>query len=124
MINQLTVLPGEGGRRLQFWGFGQMQPAGKVEADSVGLSAGPAEDDASVVLHPLSCLVEKCVLGVVRHAVRDDEIEVSLKLLQTPVFMSVDAFPHGGEVHGVLDVVQVIWNLQETEETRWRLQIV
>lgn len=101
-----------------------MHPAGEVEADSVGLSACPAEDDASVVLHPLSCLVEKRVLGVVRHAVGDDEVEVGLELLQTPVVVSINAFPHGGEVHGLLDVVQVIRNLQGTEETRWGVQIV
>lgn len=94
-----------------------MQPTGEVKADPAGLSAGPAEDDPPVVLHPLSRLVEKRVLGVVRHAVGDDEVEVVLELLQAPVIVRVDAFPHGGEVHGVLDVVQVVGNLQETEET-------
>lgn len=95
-----------------------MQPAGKVEADSVGLSAGPAEDDSSVVLHTLSYLVEEGVLGVVQHAVVDDEVEVILKVLQAPVLVSIDPFPHGGEVHGVLDVVQVVRNLQDHNETR------
>lgn len=113
MIGRLTFLPGEGWRRLQFRGLGQMQPAGEVEADPLGLSAGPAEDGSSVVLHPLSCLVEERVLGVVLHAVEDDEVEVGLELLQAPVVVAVDAFPHGGEVHRVLDVVQVVRNLQE-----------
>lgn len=95
-----------------------MQPAGKVKPDSVRLSAGPAEDDSSVVLHALSCPVEERVLGVVRHAVVDDEVEVILKVLQALVLVSVDPFPHGGEVHGVLDVVQVVRNLQDHDETR------
>ncbi len=77
-----------------------------------------------VSLHPLSCLVEKGVLSVVLHAVGDDEVEVVLELLQAPVLMSIDAFPHGGEVHGVPDVVQVVRNLQGRKETCWRLSIV
>lgn len=112
MLNQLTILPGERGRRIQFRGFGQMQPTGEVKAYPLGLSAGPAEDDSTVVLHPLSCLVEERLLGVVGHAVRNDEVEVSFKLLKAPVTMSVDVFPHGGKVHGVFDVVQVVRNLQ------------
>lgn len=101
-----------------------MQPTGEVKADSVCLSAGPADDDSSMVLHPLSCLVEKRVLSIVRQTVGDDEVEVVLKVVEAPVLMTVDSFPHGGEVHGVLDVVQVVRNLRETEETHWRLQIV
>lgn len=124
VMNQRTILPGERGRSLRFGGFGQMQPAGEVEADPLGFSAGPAEDGASLVLHPLRCLVEERVLGVVLHAVGDDEVEVGLELLQAPVVVAVDAFPHGGEVHGVLDVVQVVRYLQGTEETCRRLQIV
>lgn len=100
-----------------------MNPTGEVKANSLSLPSGPAEDGSSVVLHPLTCPVEKRVLGVVLHAVEDDEVEVCLELLQAPVVMSVDAFPHGGEVHGVLDVVQVVWNLQETERTRLRPQV-
>ena len=99
-----------------------MQPAGEVEADPLCFSAGPAEDGPAVVLHPLSCLVEECVLGVVGHAVGDDEVEVRLELLQASVVVGVDAFPHGGEVHGVLDVVQVVGNLQAAEGTRQKLE--
>lgn len=113
----LTILPGERGRGIHFRGLGQMQPTGEVEAYPLGFSAGPAEDDSSVVLHPLSCLVEERLLGVVGHAVGNDEVEVSFKPIEAVVAMSVDTFPHGGKVHGGFDVVQVVRNLQGTEET-------
>lgn len=60
--------------------------------------------------------MEKRLLGVVRHAVGDDEVEVVLEVLQAPVAVKVDSFSHGGKVHGVLDVVQVVRNLQETRD--------
>lgn len=77
-----------------------------------------------MVLHPLGCLVEECLLGVVGHAVGNYEVKVSFKLVKAPVTMSIDAFPHGGKVHGVFNVVQVVRNLQKTEETCQRLQTV
>lgn len=101
-----------------------MQPTGEVEAYSLSLPPGPAEDGSSMVLHPLSCLVKERFLGVVGHAVGNDEVEVSFKLLKAPVTMSIDAFPHGGKIHGLFDVVQVVRNLQGTEEKHQRLQTV
>lgn len=109
-----TIFPGEVRRGLQLGGLGRVQAAGEVEADPVGLFAGPPQDDSSVVLHALSGLVEEGVLGVVRHAVGDDEVEVVLELLQAPVVVGVDPCPHAGEVHGPLDVVQVVGDLQQT----------
>lgn len=66
-----------------------------------------------MVLHPLGSLVEERVFGVVHQAVADDEIEVLLKLIQAPVLVFINASPHGGEVHRVLNVLQIIRNLQE-----------
>lgn len=90
-----------------------MHPTGEVKTDPVGLPAGTAEYHPAVVLHPLSCLVEECVFGVVQHTVGDDEVEITLELFQAPVMVCVNALPHGGEVHGVCDVVQIVRNLQE-----------
>ena len=75
-----------------------------------------------MILHPLSCFVEEGVLRIVGHAVGDEEVEVLLKLLQAPVVMSVDAFPHRGKVHGFFYVVHVVRNLQGTERScqGWR----
>lgn len=64
-----------------------------------------------MVQHPLSRLVEEGFLGVVRHAVTDDEVKVLLKLVQAVVAVGVDPFAHSGEVHGMFDVVQVVWDL-------------
>lgn len=90
-----------------------MHPTGEVKTDPVGLPAGTTEYHPTVVLHPLGCLVEERVFGVVQHTVGDDEVEIALELFQAPVMVCVNALPHGGEVHGVRDVVQIVRNLQE-----------
>lgn len=90
-----------------------MHPTGEVKTDPVGLPTGTAEYHPAVILHPLGCLVEERVFGVVQHTVGDDEVEIALELFQAPVMVCVNALSHGREVHGVRDVVQIVRNLQE-----------
>lgn len=90
-----------------------MEPTWEIKADPVCLLTSPAKYQPAMVLHPLGSLVEECVFGIVHQAVADDEIEVLLKLIQAPVLVLINASPHGGEVHWVLNVLQIIWNLQE-----------
>lgn len=90
-----------------------MEPTWEIKADPVCLLTSPAKYQPAVVLHPLGSLVEERVFGVVHQAVADDEIEVLLKLIQAPVLVLINASPHGGEVHWVLNVLQIIRNLQE-----------
>lgn len=90
-----------------------MEPTWEIKADPVCLLPSPAKYQPTVVLHPLGSLVEERVFGVVHQAVADDEIEVLLKLIQAPVLVLFNASPHGGEVHRVLNVLQIIRNLQQ-----------
>lgn len=90
-----------------------MHAAFRVEADFLDVSPGLPEQGSSLVPETHGSAVEVRVLGVVFHAVVDNEIEVLLELVQVAVALRVDALPHGGEVHGVLDVVQVVGYLQE-----------
>lgn len=90
-----------------------MEPTWEVKADPVCLLTSPAKYKPAMVLHPLGSLVEERVFGVVHQAVADDEIEVILKLIQAPVLVLINASPHGGEVHWVLNVLQIIRNLEE-----------
>lgn len=90
-----------------------MEPTWEIKSDPVCLLTSPAKYQPAVVLHPLGSLVEERVFGVVHQAVADEEIEVLLKLIQTPVLVLINAAPHGGEVHRVLNVLQIIRNLQE-----------
>lgn len=112
MSSVLTIVPGQDCCGLQLGGLVQMQAAGEVEADPLGVSPGFPEDGPSVVPHPQASAVEEVVLGVVFQAVSDDEVEVLFKLVQVPVTMSVYPFPHGGKVHRVFDDIQVVWDLK------------
>lgn len=90
-----------------------MEPTWEIKADPVCLLTSPAKYQPAMVLHALGSLVEERVFGVVHQAVADDEIEVLLKLIQAPVLVLINAAPHGGEIHRVLNVLQIIRNLQE-----------
>lgn len=88
-----------------------MHAAFCVEADLLDISPGLPEQGPALVSEANGSTVEIGVLWVVRHAVVHNEVEVTLKLLQVVVALRVDALPHGGEVHWVLDVVEVVRDL-------------
>lgn len=90
-----------------------MHAALGVEAHLLHVPPGLPEQDAALVSEANGGPVEVGVLGVVFHAVVDDEVEVGLELVQVGVGLGVDALPDGGEVHRAFDVVEVVWNLQE-----------
>lgn len=111
-VAALTVLPGEGRLHLHLGRLVQVHGAVPVEADLLHVPPGPAEQGAALVPEAHGGPVEVGVLGVVGHAVVHDEVEVALELLQVAVVLRVDALPHGGEVHRVLDVVKVVGDLR------------
>lgn len=82
-----------------------MHSTGEVKAYPFGVPSGLPEDRSTVISQTHSIAVEKGVLGVVLHAVVDNEVEVILKLIQVLIPMGVDALSHRGEVHRLLDVV-------------------
>lgn len=88
-----------------------MHSTGEVETYPFCVPPCLPEDRSAVISQTHSGAVEKGVLGVVLHAVVDNEVEVILKLIQALISMGVNAFSHCREVHGVLDVVQIIRNL-------------
>lgn len=90
-----------------------MHAAFRVEADFLDVSPGLPQQGSALISETHGGAVEVRVLGVVFHAVVDNEVEVLLELLQVAVALCVNALPHGGEVHGVLDVVGVVGYLQE-----------
>lgn len=95
-----------------------MHAAVAVKADLLHVSPGLPEQHAALVPQAHGGAVEVRVLGVVLHAVVHDEVEVLLELLQVAVALRVHALPHGGEVHGVLDVVEVVRDLRGKQEVR------
>lgn len=95
-----------------------MHSAGEVVADPLHVPTRPPEDHSTVVSRTYSGAVKEGVLGVVFHAVADDEVEVVLKLIQVLVFLGVDAFPHGGEIHWMFDVIQIVGNLH-AQKSNW-----
>lgn len=111
-VSALTVIPRKRWRGYDGGRLGQVHAAVFLEADSLHFAPRLPEQDPSLIPQAHGCPVEVGVLGIVLHAVGDDEVEVILKLLQGAVALGVDALPHAGEVHWVLDVVQVVWHLQ------------
>lgn len=89
-----------------------------VEADLLHVPPGLAEQGPALVPEAHGRPVEVGILGVVGHAVVHDEVEVALELLQVAVLLRVDALPHGGEVHRVLDVVKVVGHLWRQRNRR------
>lgn len=53
------------------------------------------------------------VLGVVLEAVGDHEVKVLLQVRDGAIGMSLQFGTHGGEVHGLGNKLQVIWDLSE-----------
>lgn len=89
-----------------------MQSTGKVKANPLGISTGFPQDSPSMVPHSHSSTIEVGFLGIVFHAVSNDEVEVLFKLVKVSVTMSVYPFPHGGKVHWVFDDIQIVWDLK------------
>lgn len=90
-----------------------MHAAFRVEANFLDVSPGLPQQGSPLIAETHGGAVEVRVLGVVFHAVVDNEVEVLLELVQVAVALCVDALTHGGEVHGVLYVVEVVRYLQE-----------
>lgn len=93
-----------------------MHAAFPVEADFLHVAPGLSKQGPALISEANGGPVEIGVLRVVLHAVFNDEVEVALKLLEVVVALGVDALSHGGEVHRVLDVVEVIRHLQKTAD--------
>lgn len=93
-----------------------MQAAGEVEPDALRVPPRLPDDGAAAVPQPNARAVEVVFPVVVLEAVGHYEVEVLLELVQAAVAVRVDALPHGREVHGVRDDVQVIGNLMMTEQ--------
>lgn len=91
-----------------------MHAAFCVKADFLHVASGLSKQCPSLVSEADGRPVEVGVLGVVLHAVVDDEVEVVLKLLEAAVRLGIDALSHGGEVHRVFDVVKVVGHLRRT----------
>lgn len=89
-----------------------MQSTGKVKANPLSISTGFPEDSPSMVPHPHSSTIEVGFLGIVFHAVSNDEVEVLFKLIKVSVTMSVYPFPHSRKVHWVFDDIQIVWDLK------------
>ena len=89
-----------------------MHPAVLLEADSFHIPPRLPDQSPTLVSETGGRPVEEGILAVVLHAVEDDEIEVRLKVIQVAVGLVINAFPHSGEIHGVLDVVKVVRHLQ------------
>lgn len=92
-----------------------MHPTGEVKTYSLHISSRLPENSSSIVSQAHGSAVEEGLLGIVCHAVMDDEIEVILKLVQAPVLMRVNAFPHGREVHWMCNVIKIVWNLTDNK---------
>lgn len=90
-----------------------MHAALRVEADLLGVPSGLSEQDSALVPEANGSTVKIGVLRVVFQAVLNNEVEVGLELVKVVVALGVDALPHGGEVHWVFDVVQVVRHLRE-----------
>lgn len=96
----------------------EVHPSLVVEAYPFSVASGRSHDGAAHLSEPQGGAVEHGVLGVVLEAVVDDEAEVCFKGIKGEVAVGFKKVPHSLEVHGSVDVVQVIWNL---ERRRWRL---
>lgn len=92
-----------------------MHPTGEVKPYSLCISSSLPDNSSSMVSQAHSSTVEEGLLGIVRHAVIDDEVEVILELIHALVFMCINAFPHGREVHWMLDVIKIVWNLMDNK---------
>lgn len=108
-----TFFPCQQWMRFYFRWLWQMDTTGEVKPYSLGISSSLPENGSSMVSHAHSSTIEEGLLGIVCHAVIDDEIEVILKLIQAFVFMPINAFPHGREVHWMFDVIEIVWNLMD-----------
>lgn len=95
-----------------------MHAAFRVKANFLHVSPGLSKQDPALVSEPNGSPVEISVLRVIFHAIINNEVEVILKLREVVVALRIDALPHCGEVHWVLDVVEVVRHLQETENMR------
>lgn len=95
-----------------------MHPTGEVKPYSLRISSSLPENSSSMVSQAHSSTVKEGLLSIVRHAVIDDEIEVILKLIHALVFMCISAFPHGREVHRMLDVIKIVWNLMDNKVSK------
>lgn len=110
----ITICPGEW-RRLQDLGwFRRVHATFGFEAEAFDMAPSLPQDDPTQIPHSHGCTVKIRVLGVVLHTVRNHEVEIGLKLVQAVVLVRLYTFPHGGEVHGVFNVVQIIRYLKGT----------
>lgn len=91
---------------------GQVHAGLVVEADPVRLPPGAPDDHPAQLPEAQGGPVEHRVLGVVLEAVVDDETKVALERLKSQVAVGFQKVPHGLEVHGGVDVVQVVRHLQ------------
>lgn len=83
----------------------------RVEADFLHIPSRLSEQDPALISESDSGSIEVRVFRVVLQAVIDDEVEVGLELVEVVVALGINALAHGGEIHRVLDVVQVIRHL-------------
>lgn len=60
-------------------------------------------------------LVKHSVFSIVKQAVGDHEVEISLQVSDRAIFVSFQFGFYCGEVHGVRDKLQVIWDLRSQE---------
>lgn len=88
-----------------------MHARGRVQASVVGLSLGVTEDCTPQVTETLGSTVEQRILGIVQQAVGHHHVEVYLQVGQRVITVGFQLGAHGGEVHGLADKLQVVWDL-------------
>lgn len=95
-----------------------MHAGGGIQANVLRLPMSVTKYGSAHLLQLYGCLVKHGVLGVVLEAVGDHEVKVLLQVCNGAVGVSLQFAAHGGEVHGLGNELQVIWDLREFLQTQ------
>ena len=92
-----------------------MQSSHWVNSRSFHLPTCCPNDWPALVSEFESCPIEDGVWGVVGHTVMHNQVKIHLKLVHGVVKVGVDTLPHRGEVHRVLNDIEIISHLRKTD---------
>lgn len=117
LLLPLTVLQGAAVVVVFVWRLWKVHTRVRVQSRVVSLPLCMAQDRAPQLPQTHCGFVKHSVLSIIEQAVGDHKVEVSLQVSKRAVLVSLQLGPHGGEVHGLRDKLQVIWYLRCTENT-------